>query len=86
VTLLGCASGNGFTVKYTRGGTNVTSQVAAGTYSTGVLSPGSEQDLILKIKAKSTVAAGQKKVCRLTATSAGDGTKNDTVKAKVKVK
>ncbi len=85
-TLYGCGSASGFKVAYMQGATNVTTGVVAGTYPTGSLAAGAEQVITLKIKAKSTLASGKKKVCLVTATSVGDGTKKDAVKATVTVK
>jgi hypothetical protein len=81
LTITGTGTATGFAVTYFRGTTNVTSQVKAGTYSTGSLAPGASRTL--------------KMVVKLTASSANvgsflvkarslPGTAPDAVKATVK--
>ena len=62
----------------------MTSEVVAGTYSTGALTAGTHQDLTLKIKTKSSVAHKSKE-CLVEVLSSGDSSNADTVKAKVSV-
>ena len=76
---------SGFAVKYFKGTTNVTTNVSAGTYKTGTLAAGASQVLILQITVSSTATAGKIDTCAVTASSAAAPTKQDVVKAKVKV-
>lgn len=87
LSLLGSGNQKGFTVKYLQGdagATDITSQVEAGTYSTLSVAPTETATIRLVVKAKSTVRAGTSKAWSLRATSAGDPSKLDVVKATVK--
>ena len=85
-TVKGCATASGLTPTYMDGATNVTTQVLAGAYPTGPLAPGATKDLVLKVKASTKAKHGASLACLITATSVGDGTKKDAVKATVTVK
>jgi len=82
ITLVGCSRSPGFVVKYfTSTGSNITASVTAGTQSTGSLYSGEAYRFTLRIRAKLIAVSGAEKACRVTATSVGDGTKRDVVKA-----
>lgn len=81
-TVAGCSKKTGFTVNYTQGGSNITSTVTAGTYSTGAIAPDDSQTISLAVKL-SKKAKGSLS-CPVTITSASDATKIDQVKATVK--
>lgn len=86
-TLKGTGNLSGFTVQYLQGPsgtTNITSQVVGGTYATLSVGPTAAATIRMIIKAKSTVTAGTAHAWTLLATSAGDPTKKDEVKGKVK--
>jgi hypothetical protein len=85
IAVQGCKSSAGFTVKYFKGATNVTTAVTAGTYKSGKLAAGASQVLELKIAVLSTATAGKIDSCAVTATSNAAPTRKDVVKAKVKV-
>jgi uncharacterized membrane protein len=85
IAVHGCKSSSGFTVKYLLGTTDVTANVTAGTYKTGTLAAGASQVLNLKIAVSSTATPGKIDACAVTASSAAAPTKQDKVKAKVKV-
>ena len=71
---------HGFTLTYFHGATNVTSQVTAGTYSTGSLAPAAHLTLKVVIK----VAAGSANTGTFLITARSPGTAPDAVKAIVK--
>jgi CSLREA domain-containing protein len=80
VSVAGCPSSAGFTVKYLAGGLDVTSQVVAGTYATTSLQPGAASELILQVrpkKSRGTLA------CNVQASAGGQ---TDVVRATVKAK
>jgi hypothetical protein len=82
MTLVGCSRSPGFVVTYfTTTGSNITANVIAGTQSTGSLHSGGAYRFTLRIKAKLIAASGAEKPCKVTATSVGDGAKQDVVKA-----
>ncbi len=81
----GAESGNGFTISYFAGATNVTSEVVAGTYTLAAIAPGQARQLTLKVKVGSSVAIGATKAVLVKATSTGLGKPADAVKAVVKV-
>ncbi len=85
IAVKGCKSSSGFTVKYLKGTTDVTTTVTADMYKTGKLAAGASQVLKLKIAVSSTATAGKVDTCKVTATSVGAPTREDVVKAKVKV-
>jgi len=85
-TVLGCAKASGLKPTYMDGALSVTTQVVAGTYSTGSLAPGTTKDLTLKVKARKTAAPGASLACLITATSQNEGVTKDAVKATVTVK
>jgi len=60
---------------------DITANVVAGTQSTGTLAAAGEYRFNVRIKAKLTAASGAKKACKVTATSVGDATKKDAIKA-----
>jgi hypothetical protein len=81
----GCKSSSGFTVRYFKGTTAVTTSVTAGTYKTDILAAGASQVLKLKIAVSSTAKAGKTDSCAVTASSDHFPTKKDVVKGGVKV-
>jgi hypothetical protein len=85
LSLTGCASSPGFTVRYLRGSTDVTAEVTAGTYTTGTLAPAASQKLKLTIAVSPTASVGTTDTCQLTASSVTQPKRKDLVKAKVKV-
>jgi hypothetical protein len=68
------------------GATDVTSQIVAGTYSTGLLSPSDSDTLTAKVKTSGKAKPGASKSCDMAATSESDTTMKDVVLAKTKVK
>lgn len=77
----GCSGASGFTVTYKAGLTNITTQVAAGTYQTASLGVGGSKIISAKIKAASTSARGQTLTCGITTTSVGNPAQSDVVNA-----
>jgi hypothetical protein len=77
----GTGTASGFSVAYFTGTTNVTTQVKAGTFSTGRLAPGAHRTIRVVVKVAATSAASATFLIR--ATSA-PGTQPDAVKAVVK--
>jgi hypothetical protein len=87
-TLKGPGARTGFTVRYlngTTGTSNVTSQVVAGTFTSLPVGPTGVTTVRLVIGVKSTAKVGTAKAWLLTATSSGDPTKKDAVRAVVAV-
>lgn len=80
----GPAGGSGWTVTYydaLTGGNNITSSVTGSGWTTPSLTQGSTYDLRVVVSPDSTLADGETKDLLIVATSVGDGTKSDTVKA-----
>ena len=78
----------GFTVAYYNspsGGTNITSSVVAGSYQTLSIAPTASAYFRIVVTAKKAVSLGTVRSWIVTATSLGDPTKQDSVKAQVKV-
>jgi uncharacterized membrane protein len=86
MSVLGCRTSGGFAISYIHEGTNVTSQVVAGTFTTGSLAVGADDVISLKMRPKNSVTSGKKKACLVTVTSDGDPSKKDAVKATARVK
>jgi alpha-L-arabinofuranosidase len=85
-TLRGSASASPFTVKYyscASGGTDITSLVTAGTYKLSNVAVGSTQTIRLVVTVPRKTAVGTLRSFLVTATSSGNATKSDTVKASV---
>lgn len=82
----GVASGaTGYKVTYVdAAGTDITSQVVAGTYTVADLPPGATATLRVKIKAKPSSVRGSARKADVTVTSVGDPSAVDTVRAKAK--
>lgn len=77
----GEASGSGgYTVRYYRGRTDITDQVVAGTYTTGVLAPGAT--ITIKLKTTAGATAGARRSSTVTVTSRTTGTIRDVVQAR----
>jgi hypothetical protein len=77
----GTGSGNGYSVKYFKGSSDVTNAVRNGTFSTGPLDPGEFVTLKLVVKlANNTATSG----AFLTKAKSGPATEHDGVKAVVK--
>lgn len=85
IAVKGCTSSAGFAVKYFKGTTNVTTSVTAGTYKTGMLAAGASQVLKLKVAVSSTATPGKIDTCAVTTSSRAAPSRQDLVKAKVKV-
>lgn len=86
--LVGCAGPRGFTVQYLEGAagtTDITAAVKGGTYETLSVAGGTSTTIRAILKAKSTARSGAAGACTVTATSVTDPSKQDTVKASVKV-
>jgi len=83
-TIAGCGDSAGFTVSYTAGATDVTADVEAGTYGLGPVGVGSAGTLQVAITVTPAATVGTAKTCKIGATSQGDPTSVDAVKAKVK--
>ena len=66
---------------FTSTGSNITANVIAGTQSTGSLFSGGAYRFTMRIRAKLIAVSGAEKACKVTATSVGDATKRDVVKA-----
>ncbi|MBI3649197.1 MAG: hypothetical protein HY240_10690, partial [Actinobacteria bacterium] len=81
--VLGAKSGNGYTIAYFDGTTNVTSSITGGTYKVA-LAPGATKVLTLKVKVGSSAATSKSILVKVTSTH--DSTKVDAVKAVVKRK
>jgi sugar lactone lactonase YvrE len=77
-TLLGIGSGNGYTVTYFLGSTDITADVVAGTYTTGIASTASK---VYTLKVKVGKSAGTSRAITVRATSGHAATELDVVKA-----
>jgi hypothetical protein len=85
IAIKGCKSSSGFTVKYFKGKTNITTNVTAGAYKTPTLAEGASQVLKLTIAVSSAATGGAIDTCAVTASSNHTPTQKDMVKAKVTV-
>jgi uncharacterized membrane protein len=74
------AASAGYSVRYFKGTTDITAAVIAGSWKSGVLDPGKTVLVTVKVKVKSTAAAGSKVVRTLTARSDADGSVKDVAK------
>jgi hypothetical protein len=79
--LKGTGAASGFTVKYVRGTTNVTSAVLAGTYLTPTLAPGARVGLKLVVTLAASTASSA--TFKVVASSQPGTPVVDAVKAKV---
>jgi len=70
----------GYTVRYFRGTTEITSAVVAGTYQTTSLAKGGVFEIKATVKIGTTATVGSSVSRLVTVTSVGDGTKSDAVK------
>ena len=79
----GTGGGSGWTVKYFSipANTDITSQVTGSGWSTGILAPGIYSGLYVQVTPDGTIPTGSSKTLLITATSVGDSTKVDVVKA-----
>ena len=76
----GVASGSsGYTVRYFRGTTDITTAVAAGSYTIANLGPGAFVDLSVKITATASAAAGSSRTVAITVKSKTVKTIKDVV-------
>jgi len=82
-TLKGPGSQSGFSARYLRGSTNITSQVVAGTYALGNVAPGATVDITLRVTIGAGVANGTTRSWLIDATSTGAGSAMDAVSARV---
>ena len=73
-TVKGLANSSKFVVVYKRGATDITSQVVAGTYSTGAIAAAATHDITVSITAKSVAAAGDSVSRTITVTGTSGGT------------
>ena len=73
----------GYTVQYKHLGVDVTSQVEAGTFTTGPLEPGASVVLQVKTTADPGVPAGARHRVDVTARSVANPVAGDTVRARV---
>jgi streptogramin lyase len=81
--LAGSPGGSGWEVKYfdeSAGGTDITTQVTAGTWKSGVIPPGESIRLRIEVKPDLSVAPGLSQEITLVASSTSDLTKTDSVK------
>jgi hypothetical protein len=85
IRLRGCGGEPGFSVRYFNGSTEITSQVASGTYAIAGLAPQATATIRLEIRVQSTAVIGATETCRVTATSASNSTRADQVRARVDV-
>jgi uncharacterized delta-60 repeat protein len=83
LAVAGCGSLSGFAVKYFTGGTDVTQQVIAGTYTAGPLQIGSSSALTMSVNIRRK-AVGKTYSCKITTTSTTATAEADAVVAKVK--
>jgi hypothetical protein len=74
-----------FIVHYFHGTTNITSSVLAGSFSTGPIASSEAARLRITVKVRSTTDRDSLTRVRLTASSVGGATRQDTVKANVRV-
>ena len=79
--MLGLGSGKGYTVTYLLGTTDITADVVAGTYTTGIASAASK---VYTLKVKVGKSATASRSLTLRATSGHVSTELDVVKAIVK--
>jgi hypothetical protein len=83
--LTGAGSSGGITAHYYSGTTDITSAVVAGTFHTGSLDPGAAATYRLTLTVGSSAPAGSTRSWPVTARSAHQSTKADTVKPGVEV-
>ncbi|MHB1459348.1 MAG: SBBP repeat-containing protein, partial [Armatimonadota bacterium] len=82
IRITGTAGGAGWSVKYyDLANVDITSQVTGSGWLSGTLASGTDKGFFVKVSPDSTVALGASKTLVITATSVGDGTKKDVVKA-----
>ena len=86
LALSGPSSVSGFRASYRDGASIVTSQVAAGTYSTGTLAPGASVTISIAVKVPKNAKPRTGASFLLTATSQADPARKDAVKATAKAK
>jgi len=79
----GTGSARGYTVRYYRGTTNITTAVKAGTYSTGAVGPRSAITLKVVVTVARSSAASVSYLVKATSVA---GTPSDAVKAIVKAR
>ncbi|MBA7608617.1 hypothetical protein ES703_15796 [subsurface metagenome] len=80
----GTAGGGGWTITYydaLSGGSDITSDVIGGGWSTGVLAPGASKEIRVEVTPDSTLAGGSSKEVLVTSTSAFGDASQDAVKA-----
>ena len=88
-TVRGDGNSTGFTVKYytgLSGGTDITTAVTAGSYKVNNLAASGSATLRVVVTAARNVTANTTKDCLVTATSAGDTSRQDAVLARTTVK
>lgn len=84
-TVAGAGQKMGFRVAYFAGNLDITAAVVAGRYRSRNLDPGERDVIKLVVKVKATAKKGVLRSWPLTATSVRDTTRNDTVRANIKV-
>jgi len=80
----GTAGGGGWTITYydaLSGGSDITSDVIGGGWSTGLLAPGASKEIRVEVTPDSTLAGGSSKEVLVTSTSAFGDASQDAVKA-----
>ena len=85
VNVKGCAPSPGFSVSYAINGTDVTGAVEDGTQQFASMAPGAKRRIAVTIASQSGTANGSALSCAITAASANDATKADTVRARLTV-
>ena len=81
-------SGTAMTIRYynaATGGSDITSQVTGGGWTSSSLNPGATQGLRVEVTIPSSATDGQQNAVLVTATSSGDSSRKDAVKAVTKV-
>jgi hypothetical protein len=78
-TVSAAGSGQGYTVKYKKGSTNITSKVVAGTWTTPKLAPGATVKVTVKITITSAAAKGSSLTRLLTVSSVANAALTDSV-------
>ncbi|MHB1458413.1 MAG: DUF7948 domain-containing protein [Armatimonadota bacterium] len=82
IKITGTAGGAGWSVKYyDLASVDITSQVTGSGWLSGTLAPGTDKGFFVKVSPDASVTSGASKTVLITATSVGDVTKKDVVKA-----
>lgn len=84
-TIKGSAATSGSTVRYYSGATNITTTMRSSAGYTVSLAPGAYKQVKAQISVNSSAALGSTKSATVSGTWKGDGTRNEVVKASIKV-